>query len=131
LQRKKKRQKIEISQDGKIMYISVDPEFKILHGVNSIKILSETEDFNLENLLKLQLQKGKTVFERIRAARILINNYSPDVVKVLKNKVIDDEFYGVSVEAANILGKYNDKNNYNKTRTAYEALEACLKKELF
>ena len=97
---KEEEKKIEISQDGKISYVSVDPEFKILHANRSIKVLKEIEDFNLEDILKSQLQKGKTIFEKIRAARRLSDIYSLDVVQVLKNRILEDEFYGVSIEAA-------------------------------
>jgi aminopeptidase N len=131
IKEKEEEEKIQISQAVKIMYISVDPEFKILHAMKSIRVPAETGAFNLEGLLKSQVQKGKTVIEKIRAIRRLSDKYSPDVVEVLKNRILKDEFYGVSIESANILGGYNDKADYNKTRNAYDALKTCLEKRTF
>ena len=128
---KEEEKKIELPQGARIACISVDPEFKILNSLKSIKVLIETEDFNIKDLLKSQLEKGKTLFEKIRAARALRNNYSPDVVEALKRKILANEFYGVAVEAASTLGSYYDKNNYNKTKNAFEALRTCLEKGTF
>ena len=50
-------------------------------------------------MLKNQLRKGRSIIERIEAARILKNQYSDDVVDELQNEVIADPFYGVSIEA--------------------------------
>jgi aminopeptidase N len=80
-------------------------------------------------MLKNQLRKGKTIIERIEAARALKNQYSEDVVDELHNAVIVDPFYGVSIEAANTLGSYHEKNNYAKANKAYVALFSCLNKE--
>src|SRR5215217_6821852 len=120
---------IEIPKDARIEWISIDPQFKILKEIKSIKITNETNEFQLKEMLKKQLRKGKTIIERIEAARALKNQYSEDVVDELHNAVIVDPFYGVSIEAANTLGSYHEKNNYAKANKAYVALFSCLDKE--
>jgi aminopeptidase N len=120
---------IEIPKDARIEWISIDPQFKILKEIKSIKITNETNEFQLKEMLKKQLCKGKTIIERIEAARALKNQYSEDVVDELHNAVIVDPFYGVSIEAANTLGSYHEKNNYAKANKAYVALFSCLNKE--
>jgi aminopeptidase N len=123
---------IEIPNDARIEWISIDPQFKILKEIKSVKITNETNKFQLEEILKNQLRKGRSIIERIEAARILKNQYSDDVVDELQNEVIADTFYGVSIEAANTLGSYHEKNNYAKTNKAYQSLLSCLNnKEIF
>jgi aminopeptidase N len=122
-------QSIEIPNDARIEWISIDPQFKILKEIKSIKITNETNNFQIKDMLKNQLHKGRSIIERIEAARILKNQYSQDVVDELQNAVILDPFYGVSVEAANTLGSYHEKNNYAKDNKAYQALFYCLHKE--
>jgi len=122
----------EIPKDARIEWISIDPQLKILKEIKSIKITNETNDFQLEEMLKNQLRKGTSIIERIEAARFLKNRYSDDIVDELQNSVIADPFYGVSIEAANTLGSYREKNNYSKTNKAYQTLLSCLNnKEIF
>jgi aminopeptidase N len=52
--------------------------------------------------------------------------YSKKTVELLKNVILTDHFYGVGVEAANVLGSYHDKKNYIKDNDAYNALEKCI-----
>jgi len=111
-----------IQNDAKIEYVSIDPESKILKKVKSIKITDETKEFQLKGLIINQLQNGKTVIERIDAARLLQNLYSKDVIVALQETVINDKFYGVSIEAANIIGSFYDKSDYEKSDTAYQSL---------
>jgi aminopeptidase N len=111
----------EITTDKKylehLQWISLDPEFKILKEIKSIKIPKE--------MIINQLREGRTIIERIQAARALSDKYSDDVITALRDSILTDNFYGVSVEAADILGSYNDKNDHIKTRKAYEALISC------
>lgn len=106
--------------------ISIDPECKILKKVKSIKVVEETKEFQLKGLLINQLRKGKTVTERIDAARLLQNLYSKDVIVALHDEVINETFYGVSIEAANALGSFYDKNDYEKSDAAYQSLKMFL-----
>ncbi|HYO05722.1 MAG TPA: M1 family aminopeptidase, partial [Phototrophicaceae bacterium] len=115
-----------IPSDAKIETISIDPESKILKKVKSIKVADETKEFQSKGLLINQLHHGKTVIERIDAARLLQNLYSKDVVIALQNSVMGDKFYGVSIEAANAIGSFYDKNDYEKSDVAYQSLKACL-----
>ncbi len=59
---------IEIPKDARVEWISIDPQFKILKEIKSIKIRNETNEFQLKDMLKNQLRKGKTIIERIEAA---------------------------------------------------------------
>jgi aminopeptidase N len=119
---------VGIPQDAGIEWISIDPQFKILKEIKSIKITNETHEFQLVNMFKNQLRKGKTIIERIEAARSLKNHYSEDAINELQNAVLTDPFYGVSIEAANTLGSYYEKNNYAKSDMAYSSLVSCLGK---
>ncbi len=107
--------------------ISIDPKFKILKNIKSIKILNETPHFQLKKLLFNQMKKGETIIERISAIRLLKNQYSEEVVTALQDSIIEDKFYGVSIEAANIIGSFYDKNNYEKSDRSYQALISILK----
>jgi hypothetical protein len=47
-------------------------------------------------------------------------------VVVSKN---NDSFYGVSAEAANTLGSYNDRSDHDNSDKAYQALKMCFNKQ--
>ena len=128
---KEQEEIVDIIQDKEIHYISVDPFFKVLRRIKAINIAEETGKFAIRGLLINQLKDGKTIIERIDAARALREKYSKDVIKTLKEKILDDGFYGVSATAADILGSFNDKKDYEKTNNAYEALKSCLKMTSF
>jgi aminopeptidase N len=93
-----------------IEWISIDPYFKVLKTI-SLKAPKE--------MLIKQLQNGRTVIERIESARALKNESSEDVIESLQKVVMEDSFWGVSAEAAKILGLI-------KSDFAYEALKKCL-----
>jgi aminopeptidase N len=120
----------DIPKDAQIKWISIDPEFKILNEIKSLKVTEEKKNFSLKLILTNQLKGGKTVFERIQAARILKDKQYLDdnVISILQEVLKDDDFYGVSVEAANTLGSYSDKSNYDKSDRAYQALKMCFDK---
>jgi aminopeptidase N len=125
----------DIPKDVQIKWISIDPEFKILKEIKSLKITEEKENFSLKDMLTNQLKGGKTVFERIQASRILkdkkYSEYDGVISTLQEVVVLKDNFYGVSVEAANTLGSYNDKSDYSKNDKAYQALKKCLDKQTF
>jgi aminopeptidase N len=122
----------EIPKNARIEWISIDPQLKILKEIKSVKITNETNEFQLEEMLKNQLRKGTSIIERIEAARLLKNRYSDNIIDELQNSVIADRFYGVSIEAANTLGSYREKNNYAKTNKAYQTLLSFLNnKDIF
>ena len=72
-----------IPKDVHIKWISIYSEFKILNEIKSLKILDEKENFNLKDMLLNQLKNGKTVIEKIQAARILRD----------KKYSVDDDIY--------------------------------------
>jgi aminopeptidase N len=110
--------------DGKssVYYVSIDPQFKILKNIKSIKINDESEDFQLKNILLNQLKYGDTIIERIQAARILKDVYSDDIIEILQDIILNDKFYGVGKEVTNTFGSYKDKNNFSKSDKAYQSL---------
>jgi aminopeptidase N len=120
-------EEIDIPYGKSIDWISIDPNFKLLKEIKSIKILEEKDDFKLKEILVNQLKNSFTIVECIQALNLLKNYYSEDIISVLENKIVQGDFYGVSVEAANVLGSYYDKSNYVKTDNAYKALVRCLK----
>ncbi len=101
----------QIPIDRELQWFSVDSEFKILKSIISMKAPKE--------MLIKQLENGRTVVERVEAARALKGNSSYVVVEALKNAILQDKFWGVSAEAAKALGS-------TKTDHAYEALRECL-----
>jgi len=120
----------DIPKDAHIKWISIDPEFKVLKEIKSLKITEEKKEFSLRNILTNQLKSSKTVFEKIQAAHIIRDKQYLDkyVISNLQEVVVsknNDSFYAVSAEAANTLGSYNDKSDYNKSDKAYQALKMC------
>lgn len=102
-------------QSRKIEWFSIDPQFKILKEIKSV-------DAPL-GMFILQLQNGETIIERIQAARALMNKSSAEVILALKKRVIEDTFWGVSVESANTLATFSDSQYRNE---AYDTLKECL-----
>ena len=105
-----KESSFQIPVDHEVDWFSVDPEFKILKTI-SVKAPKE--------MLIAQLQRGKTVVERVEAARALKGSPSDAAIDALQNAVLKDKFWGVAAEAAKALGSI-------KTDYAYEALKKCL-----
>ena len=95
---KEQEETVEIVQDREIKYISIDPYFKVLRKIKTINVSEETDKFTIRGLLENQLKDGKTIIEKIDAARALRDRYSKDVIKSLQEKVLDDRFYGVSAQ---------------------------------
>ncbi len=54
-------------------------------------------------------------------------NFLKNVITALQDSITEDKFYGVSVEAANIIGSFYDKNNYEKSDRSFQALISILK----
>ena len=118
----------EIPTDTIIKWISVDPQLKILKEIKSITIVNQDEKFNLVDTLNNQLEDNDitTISERISSLKLLKDCYNKKTVELLKNVILHDPFYGISIEAANVLGSYHDKKNYIKDNDAYDALEKCI-----
>lgn len=114
--------KIEFPAEATFSSISIDPSFKILKKIKSVKVLNESTDFKIKDLVSSQVKNGETVIERIDATRLLRDLYSEETVFALKETLYNDSFYGVSVEAANTLGSFYDKNDFDKSNMAYQAL---------
>ncbi|MDN5844804.1 MAG: hypothetical protein L0H53_00845 [Candidatus Nitrosocosmicus sp.] len=117
---------VDIDSDSNIEAISIDPEFKILKEISSVKVVNETKDFQLKRLLYNQMKDGETIIERITALRLLKNLYSADRIRIISDAIIQDKFYGVAVEAANTIGSFHDKNDFEKSDNSYQSLVSIL-----
>ena len=112
---------VNIDSESNIEYISIDPEFKILKEVKSVKVVNESRDFQLRKLLYNQLKYGETIIERITALRLLRKLNSNDRIRIISDAIVQDKGYGVAVEAANTIGSFYDKNDYEKSDTSYQS----------
>lgn len=119
--------KIEIPGQASINLVSIDPYFKILKKIKNVRVLNETTDFKIKDLLIFQMKNSETVIERINAVRLVKDLYSEEIVFALGETLCHDAFYGVSIEAANTLGSFYDKNNFDKSDTAYLVLVSIFK----
>jgi aminopeptidase N len=110
-----------------INWISIDPNLKILKEIKSFTVVNQDDIFNLDNILNNQLESDiATISEKIESLHLMRDCYSKKTVDLLTKIILTDPFYGVSVEAANVLGSYHDKKNYIKDNDAYEALQKCI-----
>lgn len=105
-----KESAFQIPIEREVEWFSIDPEFKVMKTI-SIKAPKE--------MLVRQLQQGKTVIERVEAARAL-KDHSADVVVDALQKTAMNDFWGVAAEAAKTLGAI-------RTDRAFTALSKCVK----
>ena len=77
-----------VHKEENIRWISIEPQFKTLNEIKSLNIAEEKKNFNLKEMLTNQLRGGKTVFERIQAARILKDKkcLDDDVISALQEE---------------------------------------------
>mgnify|MGYP003575087127 CR=1 FL=1 len=94
-----------------IKWISVDPSLKTLKQIKSIAISKE--------FLLRQLTNGDTIIERVDAARALKDYINLKTVDTLGHVVLNDTFWGVSVEAAKSLGSIKSTESYNKLKDCF------------
>jgi aminopeptidase N len=113
---------VKLDRKYSISYISIDPLFKILKVIKSVKIQGETKEFQLRKLLLNQLKTGDTVIEKVQAIRLMKDIYNDEIISSLRDTVLDDKFFGVGREAAKTMGSYQDINNYEKSDKAYQTL---------
>ncbi len=118
---------VDINSDSNIEAISIDPEFKILKEVCSVKVVNESKDFQSKILLYNQMKNGDTIVERITALRLLKNLYSAEGIRLISDAIVQEKFYGVAIEAANTIGSFHDKNDYEKSDNSYQSLISILK----
>jgi aminopeptidase N len=113
----------------KLDCISLDPQIKILKEINSIKFEDNIDEVKYTDLLKNQLANGETIIEKIEAIRGFQKVLSEDLIPILKNVILNDKFYGVSVEAANVLGSYSKAKDERIKMEAYNALKFIFDKK--
>jgi aminopeptidase N len=120
----------EIPKNKSIRWISIDPEFKVLYEIKSLKILEEKHNFKLKEMVMEQIKNAKTVIERIQASGILQDRkYADDsVINELKDLTLSNMFYGVCVIAANTLGSYASSKDENIKSKVYQSLNELFRK---
>lgn len=115
-----------------IKWISIDPYLKILKDIKSVTIVNQDDIFNLDNILNNQLESDiTTTSEKIESLHLLKDCYSKKIIDLLTKIILTDAFYGVTIEAANVLGSYHDKKNFVKDNDAYDALQKCIVDDKF
>ena len=77
-------------------------------------------------MLQLENNENTNVVERIQSVHALKDKYYLEVISALKKSILQDEFYGVSIEAANVLGEFKEDNDYVKSNNEYIAIKDCL-----
>ncbi|MAT15115.1 MAG: hypothetical protein CMJ46_07575, partial [Planctomyces sp.] len=76
--------------------VRVDPDYSLLAVI---------EEDKSRALWKTQLESAPSIVERIRAAEHLASSAASENLKLLKDALTNDPFYGVQIEIAKALGK--------------------------
>ena len=125
--------KLEKGYEQTLQFISIDPELKILKEISSYKVVDQVNEgsnkkFSSLLMLMKQLKHGETVVERIDAARLLkTESPSKDTINSIKDSIVNDPFYGVSLESINTITSYADLDKIieEEIRTyAYRTIES-------
>ena len=109
-------------------WLSIDPQLKILKEIKSY-------DVPISMLID-QIKKGKSVIARrqgltaINKNAITKDNYN-EIINLLKNIILNDEFYWVSALAASKLGQFgsykiNEEIDKIMKTKAFETIRECL-----
>ena len=118
---------IEEKKLKELKYISIDPNLKILKEIRAIKLNDDLYSLTLIDFLKNQLEEGETSYERIQAARYIRNERKEEFIPILKNKILHDPFYGVSLECVSTLGTYSQMENLKSK--AYDAFKSLFERD--
>ena len=103
----------EFDPTHQILWVSIDPELKILKDIVSFQAPLE--------LTLQQIERGNTTYEKIQAIRGLNNHdFDTRIVNVLK-KSIQNHHWSIAREAATILGTIKDPDNIS-----HKVLIECL-----
>jgi aminopeptidase N len=103
----------EFDPTHQILWVSIDPELKILKDIVSLQAPLE--------LTLQQIERGNTTYEKIQAIRGLNNHdFDTRIVNVLK-KSIQNYHWSIAREAATILGTIKDPDNIS-----HKVLIECL-----
>jgi aminopeptidase N len=113
------RHKLQVSEDAQVFVLPcakvpsrvvIDPDGTIL-ATWSLKL---ARDWLLD-----AMKNDQRAVVRWRAAQALVKRDEPEVVAALTKTIMTDGFWGVRVEAANVLGEMNSQR-------AYDALVSCV-----
>jgi len=113
ISKKEMTKTFEFDPTHQILWVSIDPELKILKDIVSLQAPIE--------LTLQQIEQGNTTYEKIQAIRGLANHaFDVRIVNVLK-KSIQKDHWSIAREAATILGTIRDSDN-----TSHKVLIECL-----
>lgn len=104
-----------------IEWFSIDPDFKILKEIKSMKVPPL--------MILNQITNGNTIIERRQALdaidykQVSEQNLEDKLIQILKDKIINDGYFGVSTKAAGKLGEV-------KSKKALDALFECIDSEV-
>lgn len=110
-----------------IEWFSIDPELKILKEISLLYNIQQLS--MIGNLVK----NGRTIVERRQGLRaitndVISNQNCEEIMNLLKDVVLHDEYYGVSVIAASKLGDIGTLDNIDKEikDKAFQSIVECL-----
>jgi hypothetical protein len=110
-----------------VEWFSIDPELKILKEISLLYNIQQLS--MIVNLIK----NGRTIVERRQGLRAITNNIisnqnCEEIINLLKDVVLHDEYYGVSIIAASKLGDIGTLDNINKEMKdkAFQSIIECL-----
>lgn len=109
----------EKDNSNRIQWFSLDPELKVL------KRIWWSESSIPSSMILNQISNGYTIIERRQALdaidykKISEENLEEKLIQILKDRILNDDYYGVSSKAASKLGLINSDN-------ALDALLECL-----
>jgi aminopeptidase N len=116
---------IRIPKNKYIIRLSIDSYHKILKQINyKFEGNSKLIERNIIN----NLLNGETIFERVEAARI-IKNLTLKIVKIellienLKKSILEDSFWGVSVESVRALENFKSDQTYNVLKKCFQKVK--------
>ncbi|MGC8609821.1 MAG: M1 family aminopeptidase [Thermoplasmata archaeon] len=97
-------------ESGNILGISIDPENYILKDI---------EFSRPPEMIKYLLKNGYTIIERIDAINEAIKMGGKEIIDILKYVALNDNFYGVRIEAINALSKIGTEYSLNALEEIY------------
>jgi aminopeptidase N len=106
-------------------WFSIDPELKILKEIKSYEVPI--------SMIINQIKNGETIIGRrqgitaIDEKSITKENYN-EIIELLKNTILNDEFYWVSALAASKLGQFGSYKKIDKEikNKAFDSIRECL-----
>ena len=94
-----------------VEWFSIDPELKILKEISLL--------YNIQRLSMIVnlIKNGQTIVERRQGLRAITNNIisnqnCEEIINLLKDVVLNDEYYGVSIMASSKIRRHWNSGQY-------------------